>query len=128
MPMHIRKKELIMKPSAEEKIIRGLEDFADALEAGKDVTREFTCRKVVLNLQPTCYTADLVRNVRKQLGLSQALFAQFLGVSTSTVQAWEKGEQTPKEIACRFMDEIREAPDYWRKRFLEMAEHKATPV
>ena len=117
-----------MKPSAEEKIISGLEGFADALEAGKDITREFTCRKVVLNLQPTCYTADLVRDVRKQLGLSQALFSQFLGVSTSTVQAWEQGEKTPKEIACRFMDEIRQDPSYWRKRFLDMAERKAAPV
>lgn len=111
-----------MKPSAEEKIIQGLEEFADALERGEDVTKRFTCRKVVLNLQPTEYSPELAKATRAKLGLSQALFAQFLGVSTSSVQAWERGEKTPKDIACRFMDEIREHPEYWQKRFLEMAE------
>ena len=111
-----------MKSSAEEKIVQGLEQFADALESGKDVTKRFTCRKVVLNLEPTEYSPELVKDTRAKLGLSQALFAQFLGVSASSVQAWERGEKTPKNIACRFMDEIQRAPEYWKKRFLEMAE------
>ena len=111
-----------MNPSAEEKIIQGLEQFADALEGGEDVTKRFTCRKVVLNLEPTDYSPELTRDTRSKLGLSQALFAQFIGVSASSVQAWEQGEKTPKNIACRFMDEIRRDPAYWKKRFLEMAE------
>ena len=111
-----------MKPSAEEKIIQGLEQFADALESGEDVTRRFTCRKFVLNLEPTEYSPELVKDSRAKLGLSQALFAQFLGVSASSVQAWERGEKMPKDIACRFMDEIRRDPEYWRRRFLEIAE------
>ena len=117
-----------MKPSAEKRIIQGLESFADALESGEDVAVRFTCRKIVLNLEPTPYTPALVRDARAKLGMSQALFAQFLGVSASAVQAWERGEKTPQDIACRFMDEIRRDPAYWRNRFLESAQPKPASV
>jgi putative transcriptional regulator len=115
----------MMTLSPEDKLIRGLENFADALESGDDLAERFTCRKVVLNLEPTPYTPELVKETRAALGLSQALFAQFLGVSTGTIQAWERGEKPPRNVACRLMDEIRRDPDYWRKRFLELAEEKA---
>ena len=36
-----------------------------------------------------------VESVRRMLGLSQALFAQFLGVSLHAVRAWENGGKTP---------------------------------
>ena len=117
-----------MKPSAEDRIVQGLERFADALESGEDITTRFTCRKVVLNLEPTPYGPELVKETRAKLGVSQALFAQFLGISTSAVQGWEQGEKKPKHIACRFMDEIRGNPTYWRARFLEMAESKVASI
>ena len=115
-----------MTLSPEDKIVRGLEAFADALESGEDLAERFTCRKIVLNLEPTQYTPELVKETRDVLGLSQALFAQFLGVSRGTIQAWEHGEKPPRNVACRLMDEIRRDPDYWRKRFLELAEEKAS--
>lgn len=37
-------------------------------------------------------TAKGIRSLRKKLGLSQAKFAQLLGVSTQIVQVWEKKE------------------------------------
>jgi putative transcriptional regulator len=117
-----------MKPSAEKRIIQGLERFADALESGEDITTRFTCRKIVLNLEPTKYTPELVKDARAKLRMSQALFAQFLGVSRSAVQAWERGEKTPKAIACRFMDEIRRNPTYWRERFLKSARPRSASV
>ena len=48
--------------------------------------------------------------------MSQAIFAQFLGVSVKTVSAWERGDKKPSDLACRFMDEIKESPDYWKRR------------
>ena len=109
-----------MNRSIGKQIVEGLESFADALEAGVDIEERFTCHKVVLDLQPTSYDADMVKETRKALGLSQALFAQFLGVSVNTVQSWEQGEKPPKPIACRFMDEIRHDVDRWRARFREL--------
>jgi putative transcriptional regulator len=99
-----------------QQIISGLEEFADALETGETVSEKFTCRKVMLNLEPRSYDSKDVRRTRKLLGASQALFAQFLGVSAKTVRSWEQGVNTPKDMACRFMDEIQFNPAYYRKR------------
>ncbi len=119
------KGRLTMDPNIEREIVQGLESFADALEAGENLNERFTCHKVVLDLQPTSYNSDLVKETRAALGLSQALFAQFLGVSVNTVQSWEQGGKPPKRIACRFMDEIRNDPDRWRARFRELMTPKA---
>ena len=56
--------------------------------------------------------------------VSQRIFAQFLGVSVDAVQSWEGGVNTPSDMACRFMDEIRFNPEYWRKRLMESMSQK----
>jgi putative transcriptional regulator len=94
------------------KIIGALADFTDALERG-DVTGRLTCRQVKLNLHPEPYSAELVKTTRRVLGVSQTLFAKFLGVSPKTVRSWEQGINTPSKMACRFMDEIRRSPQHW---------------
>jgi putative transcriptional regulator len=114
-----------MKPSVEQQIVEGLESFADALERGDDIAERFTCHKVVLDLHPTAYSPELVKKTRQSLGLSQALFARFLGVSLSTVHAWEQGEKPPQPIACRFMDEIRNEPKWWKERLRQSLRPKA---
>ena len=111
-------------PSAEEKIIQGLKGFADVLESGDDLTERFTCRNVVLNLEPLSYSPGNVKKARETLGLSQALFAKFIGASRSSVQAWERGDREPSPMACRFMDEIMNNPKLFRRRFTDLA----TPV
>jgi putative transcriptional regulator len=109
-----------MKPSVAERMKSRLQEFAEALESGGDISDQYTCRKVVLNLQPTPYNPELVKQTRALLGLSQHLFAKFLGVSLNTVQAWERGDNPPKDMACRFMDEIRNDPEYWRNRLAKV--------
>jgi putative transcriptional regulator len=101
-----------------------LNEFADALESGEPVSAKFTCRKVVLDLLPMPYGPALVKRTRAILSVSQGIFAQFLGVSVDTVQAWERGINVPKDVACRFMDEIRHNPDYWRKRLVDSIAQK----
>ncbi len=100
-------------------IVDRLNDFADALESGEPISARFTCRKVVLNLLPVTYDPSLVKQTRAILSVSQNIFAQFLGVSVDTVQAWESGVNSPSDMACRFMDEIRHNPKYWRKRLMD---------
>ena len=109
------------------KIIDRLERFTSDLERGVDVARTDTCRQIVLDLDPTEFTAERVLQSRKVLGLSQVLFAKFLGVSPKTVRAWEQGTNPPQGIACRVMDEILHDPEYWRKRVTQMARRK-TPA
>lgn len=106
------------------RIVGALKDFAEAVEAGDDLQQRFTCRTVRLNLELQPYSPQLVKQTRQLLGTSQAIFAQFLGVSASAVQDWEQGAKPPKGSACRLMDEIRNNPDYWIRRLQELS----TPV
>ena len=57
-----------------------------------------------------------VAAIRAQLGASQPVFAQLLGVSPGTVRAWEQGVNVPSGIALRFLVEIRSNPEYWKGR------------
>lgn len=109
-----------MSQTTGEKIIEGLQEFTDALKNRETVSEQLNCRKIVLDLKPTPYDPKLVRETRELLNVSQAVFAGFLGVSTNTVQAWEQGINTPNDMACRFMDEIRRDPQYWLQRLKEM--------
>lgn len=103
------------------KITKRLKGFVESVEGGEDPTKRFTCRTIRLQLEPQQYNPDLVKQTRKLLGASQAIFAQFLGVSASAVQDWEQGEKPPKGSACRLMDEIRRDPQYWLKRLQELS-------
>jgi putative transcriptional regulator len=98
------------------RIIERLEGFKKALKNGQQISERYTCRKVILDLQPTPYGPQQVKQTRKLLNASQALFAKFLGVSASTVRAWEHGTNVPSAMACRFLDEIRTDPQHWIKR------------
>ena len=42
---------------------------------------------------------ELVKEVRRQLGISQEELAQELGVSFSTINRWENGKTTPFKLA-----------------------------
>ena len=112
------------RKSVGQTIIERLQDFTEALERGDKISEKFTVRRVTLDLQPTPYDPELVLQTRLQLGLSQALFAKFLGVAKSTVQKWEQGWTEPSDMACRFMDEIRSNPEYWMKRLEELVQPK----
>jgi putative transcriptional regulator len=114
-------KEFKKETTVGARIIQGLEEFADTLEKKVPVTEHFTCREIELDLRPTAYNQESVRATRKLLGASQAVFARFLGVSIKTVRAWEQGINTPSDMACRFMDEIRANPKYWIGRLKKAA-------
>lgn len=100
---------------AERELIEGLEEFVHDLKAGVSIESKYTCRRVVLDLPPRSDSAQKIKATRRRLNASQALFAQFLGVSVKTVQAWEQGK-TPSEMAARFLDEIERNPAYWQQR------------
>ena len=105
-------------------LIGGLRELSDSLKRKEQLSDKFTCHTIVLDLQPTQYDAASVKKVRKLLGASQSIFARFLGVTVKTVQSWEQSQSTPSDMACRFLDEIRTAPDYWLNRLRRMATTK----
>jgi putative transcriptional regulator len=107
----------------ERDLIEGLESLAGDLKGDAPLPDKYTCRRLVLDLRPQTYKPKDVVATRTLLKASQALFAQFLGVSPKTVRSWEQGK-TPSDMACRFMDEIRRDPDYWVKRLHQAAKVK----
>jgi DNA-binding transcriptional regulator YiaG len=109
-----------MKSSVANRIVQRVGEFADALERRLPITEQFTCRRRVLKLKPKPYDPDMVKKTREALGVSQAVFAIYLGVSSKTVQAWERGDLSPNTMACRFMDEIQKSSKSHRKHLEEM--------
>ena len=49
------------------------------------------------------FTASEIKDIRKTAGMTQALFAKYLGVSLKTVEAWEAGRNQPSGAACRML-------------------------
>ena len=81
-----------------DEMIAGVQSLIDDMKSGKGIT----VRDVSINMA-----------VRESLGLSQALFAEFLGASASAIRAWERGAKSPTPMARRFLDSIRADPEYW---------------
>ena len=108
----------------ERDLVDGMEQFLDDLKNNVPIKAKYTCRRLVLDLEPQSYGPAEVRATRLLLRVSQALFAQFLGVSPKTVRAWEL-DKPPSKLACRFMDEVQRNPEYWRKRISQSIKTKA---
>ena len=49
------------------------------------------------------YTNTEIKRIRNRTGLTQTLFAGFMGVSKKTVEAWECGKNHPTGPACRLL-------------------------
>jgi putative transcriptional regulator len=118
------KKNEDLSPKGAE-IVAALAEFCDVLKSGDPIENHFTVRTVELAVDLHAYTPEGVKRVRDSLGLSQPIFARFLGVGVKTVRSWEQGARTPSTMACRFLSEIESDPDYWRGRFRKMVSTKS---
>lgn len=63
-------------------------------------------------------TAEEIRSVRNQAGLTQSVFAAVLGVSVKTVEAWESGINRPIGPAKRMISMIQTDPEFLEKYHL----------
>jgi putative transcriptional regulator len=104
-----------------DELLEGMQDFAEALETSDQVSEQYTARTMKLNLKPAFYTAEEVREIRDMLRVSQPIFAEFLGVSVKTVQAWEQGKNPPVGAAARLMTMIRQNPKLYREELKKLA-------
>lgn len=115
------KKAIKKETTFGDEVLHSLSDFFGAVEAGEPIT----IRKVKLDLHPEPYGPDDVRDLRRRLGVSQALFAELIAVSVDLVQKWEGGTREPQAVHCRLFDEIARDPKAWLNRIVEMAEARA---
>jgi DNA-binding transcriptional regulator YiaG len=103
------------------KIVGAFEEAIALMQTGEPLERHFTVRTYKVEFTPREYGPDDVRRVRGLLGMSQVLFARFLGVDANTVRSWEQGTRPPSPIARRFMDEIEGDPEHWQQRIVQNA-------
>ncbi|MGP0067869.1 MAG: helix-turn-helix domain-containing protein [Isosphaeraceae bacterium] len=103
------------------KIVGAFEEAIALMRTGEPLENDFTVRNYKVGFAPRDYGPDDVRRVRGLLGMSQVLFARFLGVDANTVRSWEQGTRPPSSIARRFMDEIESDPAHWRQRIMQGA-------
>lgn len=61
------------------------------------------------------FTASEIKDIRKNAGLTQVIFAKYLGVSLKTVEAWESGRNQPSGAACRMLSLTKNDPQFPRK-------------
>jgi putative transcriptional regulator len=98
-------------------VIEALAELRDALRDRVPLETKYTVRQGVAVEPPPRLTPADVRGVRESLGLSQSVFADFLGTSPSTVRSWEQGQKQPSPTARRFLGLIAADPSYWSDRF-----------
>ena len=98
-------------------VVEALAGFRDALRDRIPLGTKYTVRQVVAVDPPPPITPAKVREIRESLGLSQPVFADFLGTATSTVRSWEQGQKRPSPMARRFLGLIAADPAYWNGRF-----------
>lgn len=106
-------------------LIRSLKELNTRLESGEPFTERYTADRVTVKIPVMTNSPQRVREVRELLNASQAVFAAFLGASLRSVTDWEQGRSKPLPAICRFMDEIRRNPDYFRGRLAESYRHKS---
>lgn len=89
-------------------LVRSAQSFADHL-TGK---QKLTLRTKTIRLPPeiaAIKAKDIVR-LRKQLALSQGVFARVLNVPKVTAISWERGIRKPTGAALRLLDIVRRNP------------------
>jgi putative transcriptional regulator len=89
-----------------ERIRKGLE------EGIRHAKGEITLKTTTLELPdrpPEIGTRELTR-LRLESGMSQAVFARLLNVSTKTIQSWEQGYRKPSQAALRLIQVYRGNP------------------
>lgn len=86
-------------------IMQGLEE-AIAYNEGKIKARTNT----ITIIPVPDFEANEIKNIRNELGMTQVLFAGFMGVSTKTVEAWEAGRNMPDGPARRILSMLKADP------------------
>jgi len=62
-------------------------------------------------MPPPRYDSERIRALRKDLGMSQPIFAGMLNVSGSTVRAWEQGARAPDGPSLRLLEIAERSPE-----------------
>ncbi len=97
--------------SVYESIIQGLTEAVEDSVSEKPILKRHK-----VEVEPfKVYNAEEVKQIRNATGMSQRIFAGYLGVSDKTVEAWEAGTNRPSGAACRILRMMEMDKDLVRK-------------
>lgn len=79
-------------------------------------------KTTLLTVEPVeSFKPDEIRSIRNSTGLTQNMFAKYMGVSVKTVEAWEAGRNHPEGAACRLLSMTRRDPAFPQKSGIVIA-------
>ena len=68
---------------------------------------------ISLSVEPIeSFKPEEIRSIRLETGMTQNLFAKYMGVSVKTVEAWEAGRNHPEGAACRLLSMTQNDPTF----------------
>ncbi len=79
---------------------RSMADLHEIGAVDKQTMREFD-RRCLTRIEPL--TAAEIRAIREKSGVSQAVFAHHIGVTTGLVSKWECGDKSPSRMALKLL-------------------------
>ncbi len=87
------------------------DDLQEGLQQAIDYERGVgEAKKTTYIIDPVKkYNRDEIKQVRVNAGMTQTVFANYLGVSVKTVEAWERGRTHPTGPAYRLMSILSDA-------------------
>lgn len=92
--------------SVYEGIMKGLQEAVEYTDG------KINARKNKLSVTPLrIFNAEEIRKIRKDMQMTQAIFASFMGVSPKTVEAWECGRNEPDGPARRILSMLQTDPE-----------------
>jgi putative transcriptional regulator len=93
-----------------ESIARGLQEMLEHAQGKIELRSRF-----VSTTPPKEFAANEIREIRRHLQMSQGFFADVMGVSKKTVEAWEHGRNRPSGTAARLLVIAEKDPDALRR-------------
>ena len=86
-------------------IMKGLQEAVDYTDG------KITARRNMVMVNPlSTFQGEEIKKIRNDIKMTQAIFAQFLGVSPKTVEAWEAGRNEPDGPARRILSMVQADP------------------
>ncbi|MBP3392592.1 MAG: helix-turn-helix domain-containing protein [Clostridia bacterium] len=97
--------------------MRLFDDIKTGLEQAIEYEKgKLNARTTILTVAPVeRFRPDEIRLIRNRTGLTQIMFARYMGVSVKTVEAWEAGRNHPEGAACRLLSMTRSDPAFPQK-------------
>ena len=82
------------------------EDLREGLQQAIDFEKGTgKAKTTVFMISPvTKYSNKEIKAIRNKAGMTQTVFANYMGVSKKTVEAWELGRTHPTGPACRLLN------------------------